>query len=99
MSEPIELTAPVVMGWFLVASIYTFLVFGWDKWRARIDGASRVSERHLLTASALGGWMGGLAAMLLFRHKTAKPSFKLKFAAAFLIWAVLIWAYWTRHQR
>jgi uncharacterized membrane protein YsdA (DUF1294 family) len=30
--------------------------------------------------------------MLLFRHKTAKLSFKLKYALAFVVWAGLIYA-------
>jgi uncharacterized membrane protein YsdA (DUF1294 family) len=84
----------VVLGWLLLASVYTFALFGWDKWRAGKTGASRISELQLVTASALGGWMGGLVAMLLFRHKTAKPSFKVKFAVAFLIWAGLLWVCW-----
>ena len=29
---------------------------------------------------------------LLFRHKTAKLSFKLKYAAGFVVWAGLIYA-------
>ena len=40
----------------------------------------------------MGGWPGGLAGMLPFHHKTAKTSFKLKFAAAFLVWAGLLYA-------
>jgi uncharacterized membrane protein YsdA (DUF1294 family) len=30
--------------------------------------------------------------MLLFRHKTAKLSFKLKYALAFVVWAGLVYA-------
>jgi uncharacterized membrane protein YsdA (DUF1294 family) len=93
------MSGAVLFGWLLVANVYTFALFGWDKWRANKTGASRVSELHLLVASALGGWMGGLVAMLLFRHKTAKISFKLKFTASFLAWAMLLWVCWEGDLR
>ena len=54
----------------------------------------RVAEASLLWVSALGGWPGGLLGMVLFRHKSAKGSFQLKFAAAFFLWAALVYAAW-----
>jgi len=65
-------------------------LFGFDKWRAGRTGARRVAESSLLLASALGGWPGGLFGIVLFRHKSAKLSFKFKFAAAFVVWAALV---------
>lgn len=81
----------ILLAWLGLASALAFLLFGYDKWRAGRAG-SRVPEFQLCLVSALGGWPGGLAGMLAFRHKTAKTSFKLKFAAAFLVWAGLIYA-------
>ncbi len=39
--------------------------------------------------------------MLLFRHKTAKLAFKLKYALAFAVWAGLMYAalVWLRRDR
>ncbi len=75
----------VLLGWLLFANIYTFFLFRWDKFRAGKPGASRIPELHLLTASALGGWAGSFMAMMLFRHKTAKRSFKVKFVFALFV--------------
>ena len=73
----------------------TFLTFGYDKWRAARSG-SRVPESFLCLLGAVGGWPGGLLGMSLFRHKTAKWTFKFKYALALIpfaaeIWAVLHW--------
>ncbi len=81
----------ILLAWTGVASALTFLLWGYDKWQAGRKGG-RVAESALCLLSALGGWPGGLAGMVLFRHKTAKASFQLKFAAAFLLWALLAWA-------
>jgi uncharacterized membrane protein YsdA (DUF1294 family) len=86
----------IVIGWVEVMTVYTFLLFGWDKRVAAQPGRSRVSEFHLACASALGGWLGGLIAMQFFRHKTAKTSFKAKFAVALLFLGWLVWTYWQR---
>lgn len=85
----------IALTWCIVASTVTFLVFGFDKWRA--NGArSRVSEFTLVSLAALGGWPGGLLGMTFFRHKTAKWTFKLKFALALIPFAaeVWLWLHW-----
>jgi uncharacterized membrane protein YsdA (DUF1294 family) len=73
----------VLLAWLGVMSVVTFFMFGYDKWRAGRAG-ERVSEARLIWFSALGGWLGGLLGMIVFRHKTSKGSFKLKFAIALL---------------
>ena len=82
-----------ILGWLALASVGNFLLFGYDKLRA---GASngRIPEFRMVLIGALGGWIGGFAAMLLFRHKTAKFSFKLKYAVALVIHIGLLFAYW-----
>ena len=81
----------ILLAWFGLTSVLTFLLFGYDKFSAGRSGR-RVSEFQLVLLSALGGWLGGLLAMLVFRHKTAKRSFQLKYAASFLVWGGLIYA-------
>lgn len=71
----------------------TFLAFGLDKWKAGRPG-QRISENKLLLLGALGGWPGGFCGMNVFRHKTAKWTFKLKFALAAIPFALEIWAWW-----
>ena len=80
-----------LLAWVGATSLLAFLVFGVDKFLSRQASRRRVSEFQLLLLAALGGWPGGLLAMLVFRHKTAKPSFWLKYALAFLLWAGLLY--------
>lgn len=78
------------LGWLAGMSLWTLMVFGYDKWQSGRPGGRRVSEFSLCLFAAAGGWPGGFLAILLLRHKSAKPSFQLKFAAAFLVWAGLV---------
>ena len=50
-------------------SLLAFFLYGADKQKAR-KGLWRISEKTLLLTSFLGGALGGLLAMQLFRHKT-----------------------------
>ncbi len=84
---------PFLLPWLGAASAGVFVLFGFDKWQAGRGGA-RISEAALCWCSALGGWPGGFAGLIIFRHKSAKPSFQLKFAAAFFAWVGLVWAAW-----
>ena len=61
-----------------VTSLWTFLVYGIDKRRARI-GSRRVSENSLHLLAFVGGWPGALAAQQVFRHKTQKLGFRIVF--------------------
>ena len=78
--------------WFAAFSTVAFLTFGFDKWRAS-RSSQRISEFTLVMLGALGGWPGGLLGMILFRHKTAKWTFKLKYALALIPFAAEIWAW------
>jgi uncharacterized membrane protein YsdA (DUF1294 family) len=86
------MTLELVLGWVCVSSTIAFLLFGYDKLRSGRSGRSRVSEFHLLAIGAVGGWPGGLLGMLIFRHKTSKLSFKIKYAVCFVAWAGLVLA-------
>jgi uncharacterized membrane protein YsdA (DUF1294 family) len=78
--------------WFTVLNAATFIAFGFDKWRAS-RSKRRVSEFSLVLLGALGGWPGGLLGLNVFRHKTAKLTFKLKYALALIPFAAEIWAW------
>ena len=83
----------IALVWFAAFSAVTFLTFGFDKWRASRSG-SRVREFSLAMLGALGGWLGGLFGMMVFRHKTAKWTFKLKYALALIPFAAEVWVWW-----
>ncbi len=72
------------VGYFCCIGAVSFLLFAFDKWRA-IRQQWRIPERILLLSAFLGGAPFSLAAMFLFRHKTAKPKFYI-----FVILALLL---------
>ena len=67
-----------VLSWLVAITVVTFLTYGYDKLIAG-SGQTRVPEKVLLALAFIGGTLGALAGMWLFRHKTAKESFRLKF--------------------
>jgi uncharacterized membrane protein YsdA (DUF1294 family) len=67
-----------------------FLTFGYDKWRAK-NNKRRISEFNLLLLTGIGGTIGGILSMYLFKHKTNKFSFILSFYAIAILQVVLIY--------
>ncbi|MDN8600655.1 DUF1294 domain-containing protein [Citrobacter sp. S2-9] len=64
--------------WLLLVNLFTFLLYGADKYAARSNW-QRVPEKTLLIFGLVGGWPGGAIAQQLFRHKTQKQPFKTWF--------------------
>jgi uncharacterized membrane protein YsdA (DUF1294 family) len=64
----------IISFYFIAFCLVTFLLWGMDKYRARVN-QWRIPERTLLLLTFLGGSMGALAGMLVFRHKIRKPLF------------------------
>lgn len=62
--------------WVLLTSLVTFLLYGWDKRQARLQGR-RIPEARLHGLAWAGGWPGALVGQAYFRHKTQKTIFKL----------------------
>ena len=83
----------IALVWFGAFSVAAFVAFGWDKWRAG-RSHQRVSEQTLVLFGALGGWLGGLLGMKMFRHKTVKWTFQLKYAVALIPFVAEVWAWW-----
>ena len=59
----------------IVINIVTFLVYGIDKWKAK-QGCWRISEATLLILAIIGGCIGALFGMKVWRHKTQHKKFK-----------------------
>ncbi|MBE5743151.1 MAG: DUF1294 domain-containing protein [Clostridiales bacterium] len=58
-----------VLGYIAVVSIITFFAYGADKSKAK-KNKRRTPEKVLLGLSFIGGAVGGILGMNLFRHKT-----------------------------
>ena len=55
-------------------SLITMIMYMIDKIKAK-RGGRRIREATLLCMGLIGGAVGGLAGMYIFRHKTKKPYF------------------------
>lgn len=88
----------IIAAVYFVASVVTFVAYGWDKLRAR-RGGWRVAEQTLHLLELLGGWPGALAGQSLFKHKRAKRSYMRWFwvivALHVIGWGVGVWL-WVR---
>lgn len=76
-------------------SVLTFILYGIDKRRA-IKGTWRISEKTLLGLGVIGGALGGLIGMKVFRHKTRHWYFWGINAAAVAMQAGIVGWLWIR---
>ena len=60
----------------IILNLLLFILMGRDKAAAR-HGARRTPETTLLALAVLGGSVGGILGMLLFRHKTRHAAFQI----------------------
>ena len=75
--------------YILIINVITFFIMWFDKHEAKI-GDWRVPERTLFLLVLLGGGIGGIAGMYVFRHKTRKWYFKIGFPAILIMQIVFI---------
>jgi len=76
--------------YLLVINLITFFIFAIDKFKA-INSSRRVSEKKLWFLSLIGGSVGALLAMNLFRHKTKKLSFQAVLALVILFQIFIVY--------
>ena len=92
----------LLWAWLAVINLITFLIFGLDKWKAkrkmRNEAVRRVPEKTLFLLAVLGGSVGALLGMYLFRHKTLHRVFRVGvpvILAVQLLLAAAIALYWN----
>ena len=66
----------LVRTYLILINATGLLIMMIDKKKAR-RGSWRIPERTLLSVALLGGSIGALAGMYLFRHKTKHPKFSI----------------------
>ena len=66
--------------YLIVINVFSFLLYAFDKFKAldNSKNSRRISEKNLLFSSLLGGTVGSVISMFLFRHKIKKTSFLIK---------------------
>ena len=75
--------------YLIVINIVAFLVYGIDKWKAK-QGSWRISEATLLILAVIGGSIGALLGMKVWRHKTQHKKFKYGLPLILIIQIILI---------
>ena len=76
--------------WYLILiNILTFIFFGIDKYKA-INKKYRISIVTLLLLAGIGGSLGALSAMYIFRHKTKKDYFTVGIPLIIVMQIVLL---------
>ncbi len=88
MKDLLTTPAGALAVWLVAINVVTFAVYGIDKRRAR-RGAWRVPEKTLFLLPLLGGSLGALLGMRVFRHKTKHWYFVWGIPAILLVQAAL----------
>ena len=73
-----------ILLYYIIISTILFALMGVDKLKAVLH-KWRISEKTLLCLGASGGFLGGFAAMALFRHKTKKSIFWVVYTLSVVI--------------
>ena len=86
----------ILMYYLIAVNVAAWIMYGLDKWKAR-SGKWRISERNLLIVALIGGSVGALAGMLMFRHKTKKPKFVIGIPVMLVVHCVIVAAAFSWH--
>ena len=73
-----------VLAYLLIMNVIAFALMGIDKGKAK-KGAWRISEKGLFLPAILGGSIGAIAGMQVFRHKTKHWYFKYGMPAILIL--------------
>ena len=71
-------TTQNILLYLLAINLFGFFIMWLDKHKAK-KGAWRIPEKTLFIITALGGGIGTIAGMYIFRHKTQKLNFVIGF--------------------
>ncbi len=80
--------------YLLFINLFTFIIYGIDKFKSIKNDKSimRISELTLFIVTFIGGTVGAVLSMILFRHKIKKLSFIVKFIII-VIFQIVIYYY------
>ena len=86
-----------IIYYFLAINIFGFFIMWLDKQKAK-RGSWRIPEKTLFLVTALGGGIGTIAGMYIFRHKTRKLNFVIGFPVITIleIIAIIYWLFLSK---
>lgn len=79
----------IVLVYLAIVNIVGFAMMGIDKQKA-IRGAWRIPEASLFLAAGLGGSIGSILGMQIFRHKTKHWYFKYGMPAILILQIIIV---------
>ena len=79
----------IIIGYFILVNIVGFLSMAIDKEKA-IHNKWRIPEKTLFIIAIIGGSLGSILGMQMFRHKTKHASFTIGMPVILMIQIVLI---------
>ena len=84
--------------WLVVINVVTFFVFGVDKLKAKYkethEKTRRIPEKTLFLLSGMGGSVGALLGMRVWRHKTLHKSFRFGIPAILVLQILIVFGLW-----
>ena len=78
-----------IFGYLVIINIIGFLAMGIDKRKAK-KNSWRIPEKTLFIITTLGGGIGTVTGMYVFRHKTKKIDFVIGLPAILILEIILI---------
>lgn len=78
--------------YFIIINTLAFFLMGIDKKKAQM-GAWRIPEKTLFFSAIIGGSVGAIAGMQLFRHKTKHKTFVIGMPVILIVQLILATAY------
>lgn len=75
--------------YLIIINILSFILYGIDKLKA-IKKKEKISEKALILIGILGGSIGSLIGMNLFRHKTKKLKFIISLPLILIIHIIVV---------
>ncbi|PRZ26250.1 DUF1294 domain-containing protein [Flavobacterium granuli] len=85
----------ILFFFFLIINILAFAAINYDKFLAK-KHKRRIPEKTLLSFVFFGGTVGSGLGMLIFRHKTAKRSYLLKFFGIVIFQIVILYTFFIQ---
>ena len=94
MEENMQIGIPlmIILGYLLIVNVVGFVLMYVDKKRAQ-NNRWRIKEATLFLTAAIGGSIGSMLGMKVFRHKTKHLSFLIGMPAIFIVQVALVVGY------
>ena len=84
-----QLLLSIALIYFVIVNIIGFAMMGIDKQKA-IRGAWRISEASLFLSAIIGGSLGCILGMQIFRHKTRHWYFQYGMPAILILQMIIL---------